>query len=764
MGTVSLAELPGMLGFAIGDSGGNRIESYGSRTGDEECIAIALVAANAFRVVGSLLQIGEASAVTSRSSSSSWVIGFNNGCCLAASIEPNAPTLAIEQALQSGEWVPKTEWEIDESEIEYEASRSAPVPAVKAAPARAATPKLPPSNKPSIAQKRMGEPVAPRRSPPVEGDATPAPRAASTKPVPTAEKQPPSLAPNDAKRLRLAVTRGDIKAISLIAEHLQGAPVSKIDPCGAGESAQAIPHLLAGIAAALSGDNHVAIGVLDAVTQFPSIGPTLNWAALIWSARASVGLSEGLDSALVYAESAARVAKQLDSESRAQSNRVLAEVHYHRKEPAEAERYVELSRRLLEPMQDSDGLAELFLLQARIALLRDNIAAAISAAEKARLQRSTWSEPVGFLCRCSLLQSKVDRAHTLVSELIGQGSATPDALRLLRLVEAVERDSISPTSAAEYLALEESPPSRSTVERLERLAKAAPSVDSISETLGWKYFRSGNFDAAGNVFAHLASKTDLPDDIHSSVLLALGCLATRGSHGKASVNKLRAVVDAAPKHLKSERPAARTSTQLRAAKPVDMADLEPPPSSLAYASPNDRALPGARAESTSHVFAGSLELFCLPDLLEFLRAGRRTGTLVCSSIRGIGAVQLNEGNLTGAIAPATPRFHELAVSDGILESKDIEAALTMRQRVDDTLPLGTFLVRQNKLKPSDLTRLLRHQIELAVAELLDWNEGHFSFEPESQNVAAKTHIEISVDSRSILLEIFKTRDERERHS
>ena len=43
------------------------------------------------------------------------------------------------------------------------------------------------------------------------------------------------------------------------------------------------------------------------------------------------------------------------------------------------------------------------------------------------------------------------------------------------------------------------------------------------------------------------------------------------------------------------------------------------------------------------VFTGDLQLFAVPDLLDFLESSRRTGTLVITSEEGIGAVYLHQG-------------------------------------------------------------------------------------------------------------------------
>lgn len=805
-----IASVAGVSRYAIGDAGGSTVAAHGPTDRSDESIAVALVVSNAFSAIGTMLGLGAIQTVSAKAQLHHWLIAYRGGYCIVIAFDPPATLAAVEQALTAGDWVPKPEWEVDDSEIHYVApkvqstssSQAGPPRPAQSIPTKAATlPRTrsdeslqgrPPPRAPALAAPETATaPIAKSATTPANpstgavslGPQAPsattarpaseaAPRAnvspttvsprATGVPSSTLEVRGTTLADYNAKGLRRAIARGDLRAIGQITDHLRLASASKTDPCGAGDSAVAIPPLLSGIAAVLSGDHATAISALDAVGQMPNIGFTLSWAALVWSARASIGMSEGLDSALVYAESAARVSKQLDVEARALSNRLLGEVWYHRREPGEAGRYIELASRLLEPIQDAEGLAELSLLQAKTALLSGHLKIAEAAATKANRHRLDWAAPVVLLCRAALAKPDLAKAREWVSGLIAQGSNAPETLRLWRLLDSIEGNQITAAQAASFLALEDAPPSRANIEELQALGRQAPGVACILETIGWKCLRSGKFIESHEAFSKLAEHTDLPDDVRSSVMLGLGCLATHQVPGASSDSKLRAVVNAAPVHLKSERPPARPSAQFKAASPVDMVDLEPPPASLAYTSAADRIRGTGHPQPPGLLFSGNLEVFCLPDLLEFLRAGRRTGTLVCSSVRGIGAVQLTQGMLTGAIAPGTPRFQEFVVSQGKLSQGDLTAELSKLPAHQHPVPLGTALVRSGKLSQADLESLLRSQIEMAVSELLEWNEGQFAFEPEPASPETKSIIEISLDPQSVLLEIFRNLDERDK--
>ena len=138
------------------------------------------------------------------------------------------------------------------------------------------------------------------------------------------------------------------------------------------------------------------------------------------------------------------------------------------------------------------------------------------------------------------------------------------------------------------------------------------------------------------------------------MLLGLGCLATKETSGSPSSVKLRAVVDAGPADVLRKAPAPVSSlapmSKPRKTDPMDLrvrdTSLTPSPGSLRL---DPMAL--RREKSTGPAFSGSLQMCGLPELLEVLRTGQKTGTLVCSSAAGIGAIHLRSGKVTGRPLP-----------------------------------------------------------------------------------------------------------------
>jgi hypothetical protein len=123
----------------------------------------------------------------------------------------------------------------------------------------------------------------------------------------------------------------------------------------------------------------------------------------------------------------------------------------------------------------------------------------------------------------------------------------------------------------------------------------------------------------------------------------------------------------------------------------------------------DAAAPAAR-------FTGDLGTFALPEVLEIMRAQRKTGALVISSPQGTGTVRLVHGRLSSASGPGVHRVVDWpATQEGLL-----------RQLLD------------------------------ALAPMLTWQEGAFSFHPGTPPEVPA----VSFDTQQVVMELFRMTEER----
>jgi hypothetical protein len=750
------SSIGGVRGYSVGDLDGNAVEEHLPNRESGEVVAVAAMIGNMFCGIGDMLGVGGATIITVRANSGSWVVAYQEGHSISVELDSSSAIPNIESEVQRGSWVPKGEWELSDTEIQYVPTSSDEPSADSASPQGMAKGSY-------AAELPDAEPAAelPKAAPAAEAPTPNVPKPPSPRRSGEHLKQPiPSMAPRlasaNARGLRRALIQGDLKSAWAIAEHVKESPPSNSDPCGAGESAKVIGPLIMGIASVLSGDNRGALEELGPISQKTDLGPSLNWMALVWSARANIATVEGLDRALSLAEAAGRLSKQIDVEARSVSARLVAEVCLYRGHLEHAERFIETARRLSESLADRDASAEILLLQARISLALGKREQAITAAERARIYRQHWVAPVMFLCRCAFEASDLERVRGLVTTLSAGEGLPAEALRIPRLLDAAAELGMPPKTAAELLELDEAPPSSACIARLEELAGAFPGLETIQDTLGWKLLKAGRCERASVVFDRLSQRKDLPEEVLSSVLLALGYLAAiRGQHSSAGA-KVRATVEAAPKHLQSARPPARSSTRMRAANPIEIAALEPPPALLVAASAKASAEGASRLGRNRPVFTGRLSHFGLRDLLEFLRAGRRTGTLLCSSVEGVGAVHFRDGAITSAAAPGTRSLREMLIADGKLTSAAAEKAGALQRTAASPVPIGNILINEGWVTAYDIEACLQAQMKSAISELLHWSDGQFAFDPdagESQNVP---RFEVALDPQAVLMGIYST--------
>ena len=201
-----------------------------------------------------------------------------------------------------------------------------------------------------------------------------------------------------------------------------------------------------------------------------------------------------------------------------------------------------------------------------------------------------------------------------------------------------------------------------------------------------------------------------------------------------------------------ERDEAR-SALLRAAalEPDDAGIREALQALLIHSPPADPVVTAPR-------FGGDIKTFALPEVLEFLRLQRKTGSLVVSSRRGAAIIRLAHGRVTSASAPGVGRLGETLVARGIITADALNAALE-RQQMDDgenAETLGAVLLRERPEHRAALTQAVFQQVIEALEEMLTWKQGAFSFHPGSD----RGEPAISFDLQNVVLEVMRIADER----
>lgn len=125
---------------------------------------------------------------------------------------------------------------------------------------------------------------------------------------------------------------------------------------------------------------------------------------------------------------------------------------------------------------------------------------------------------------------------------------------------------------------------------------------------------------------------------------------------------------------------------------------------------------------------GSLKEASLPDVIQLLFLGRRTGRLAVADRQNHGSIFFDEGFITHAtIVNRRDRLGDMLVKSGRISQEDLDAAVRF-QAGSPQRKLGEILVTLGTLRRDEMERHIRLQVEEAVFALFAWHSGTFSFE------------------------------------
>jgi tetratricopeptide (TPR) repeat protein len=142
---------------------------------------------------------------------------------------------------------------------------------------------------------------------------------------------------------------------------------------------------------------------------------------------------------------------------------------------------------------------------------------------------------------------------------------------------------------------------------------------------------------------------------------------------------------------------------------------------------------------------GSLKEASLPDVIQLLFLGRRTGCLALADRHNFGTIYFEEGHIVyAAIVNRRDRLGDILVRSGRISQETLQQAID-RQEGDREHKLGEILVELGALPREELESYMRLQIEEAVYYLFTWTSGTFNFEagvrPEQEDFLVRINPE-----------------------
>src|SRR5215216_6985484 len=154
---------------------------------------------------------------------------------------------------------------------------------------------------------------------------------------------------------------------------------------------------------------------------------------------------------------------------------------------------------------------------------------------------------------------------------------------------------------------------------------------------------------------------------------------------------------------------------------------------------------------------GSLKEASLPDVLQLLAMGKKTGCLAVTHRNNFGYIYFDKGQICYAsIVNRRDRIGDILVKAGAITQAQLEAAISA-QALHRDQRIGELLVAQGAITKGALHTQIRLQIEEAVYFLFTWTQGTFNFEadvrPEEQDFL------VNINPESLLLEGARRVDE-----
>jgi tetratricopeptide (TPR) repeat protein len=153
---------------------------------------------------------------------------------------------------------------------------------------------------------------------------------------------------------------------------------------------------------------------------------------------------------------------------------------------------------------------------------------------------------------------------------------------------------------------------------------------------------------------------------------------------------------------------------------------------------------------------GSLKEASLPDVIQLLFLGRRTGCLAVADGQNFGTIYFNEGQIVSAsIVNRRDRLGDMLVRNHRITAEQLARAVDAQARSRDRR-LGVILVEQGAISPQALADYVRLQVEEAVYFLFTWTSGTFNFE---SGVLPEADTGLRINPEMLLLEGARRVDE-----
>jgi hypothetical protein len=147
--------------------------------------------------------------------------------------------------------------------------------------------------------------------------------------------------------------------------------------------------------------------------------------------------------------------------------------------------------------------------------------------------------------------------------------------------------------------------------------------------------------------------------------------------------------------------------------------------------------------------AGKIEDIRPAEILVFLAESEKTGKLRFTTGTQEGMIVFRSGKIIYAASSSIREtFGSIALTLQIVSRRQLDRALLLQHKSREDKRLGEILVEIGAMKPSDVQKILTHQVSQVVREIFEWESGYFKF----KNLEIEQFGDVEVDARDFVVD------------
>ncbi|MCH9030846.1 MAG: DUF4388 domain-containing protein [candidate division Zixibacteria bacterium] len=155
---------------------------------------------------------------------------------------------------------------------------------------------------------------------------------------------------------------------------------------------------------------------------------------------------------------------------------------------------------------------------------------------------------------------------------------------------------------------------------------------------------------------------------------------------------------------------------------------------------------------------GNIERFKLPEILQLLSMGRKSGTLGIQREGDIVMVYFKDGVVTYGYGPRqTMHLGQLLREREKISAETLTCAVETQEKSENTRRLGEILVEMNAVDRADIIEVVTEQVKELMYSLMSWDSGNFKFYENQYPTEEEITVELSTEN--IILEGLRRLDE-----